>query len=115
MKVKYGVLHKDTFLYFQVSEDDSDIPRQLLTNKVANHRFNRLLRSIKLPAGSPVLANHVELKVVVNGSGLIVRIFKLNGSFFFTIHDKSGNQTMPRKIVFPNGAPPYPYPVSLIA
>ena len=113
MKVRYGVLNKDTFLYFQVSEDDSDIPKELLVNKIANHRFSKLLRSIKLPAGSPVLANHVELKVVV--SGLIVRIFKLNGNFFFTVYDKNGNQTMPRKIVFPNGAPPYPYPVSLIA
>lgn len=113
MKVKYGVLNKDTFLYFQVSEDDSDIPKELLVDKIANHSFSKLLRCIRIPAGSPVIANHVELKILHDS--FIIRVFKLNNSFFFTIYDKDGKQTIPRKIVFPNGAPPYPYPISLIS
>jgi len=112
MRIKHGILHKDTFLHFEAGNDD-DIPKELLVNKIANHNFTKLLRSIRIPAGSPVVANHVELKII--HKNLIVRIFKLNSSFFFTVYDENGRQSIPRKIIFPGGAPPYPYPISLIS
>ena len=112
MRIKTGVLSKETCLYFQ-ADSDEDIPSELLTNKITNSRFNKLLRSVKIPAGSPVIANNFEVKILCQN--FIISIFKINKSFFFTVYDEHGKQSVPRRIVFPNGAPPYPYPISLIA
>jgi len=114
MKIKSGILRKDTHIYFHSLGEDNDIPAQLLTNKIANYRFNKFLRSVKIPAGSPIIANGSEIKIVHKNFNLIVRIFKLNRDFFFTVYDRDGRQSIPRRIVFPNGAPPYPYPISLL-
>jgi len=106
-------LRKDTYLYF-ADYDTADIPSELLTNKITNNsRFNRLLRSIRIPAGSPVITNRHELKII--HKNFIIRVIKLNNNnFFFTVYDEHGKQSVPRRIIFPNGAPPYPYPISLL-
>jgi len=115
VEIKSGVLRKDTYLHFQADYDTADIPSELLTNKITNNsRFNRLLRSIRIPAGSPVITNRHELKIIHKNFNFIIRIFRLNGNFFFTVYDRDGRQSIPRRIVFPNGAPPYPYPISLL-
>jgi len=105
-------LNKDTYLYFS-SENISAIPKDLLTNKIANHGFNRLLYSIRIPKGSPLVATKSCIKIY--RGKIIVQIFKINKIFFFTIYEGEKQSSPPFKIVFPDGAPPYPYPISLLA
>ena len=107
--VRVGKLHRDTYLYFTSSGDDDNL-NGLLDNKIISWN-GYWLRRIRLPAGSPVIAHSQKIYITVSGNK-IVTITKILNKFFFKV---SGSPSPWKLIVFPNGAPPYPYPISLIS
>lgn len=110
MKVKTGILRKDTYLYF-FADSIADELKPLLDNKIISwHSY--LLQRVKLPKGSTVIASKNTLYVIC-ADGATVSVFKLNDHFFFKV-STNGKETFPRLIILPNGPPP-PYPLSLLS
>ena len=106
VRVRVGKLHRDTYLYFVADGDGGDF-NGLLDKKIFSWNGYWLQR-VKLPAGSPVIASNSQIYITVGDR--VVTIVKVLNKFFFKVSDSSW-----KLIVFPDGAPPYPYPISLIA